>query len=97
MAVLSLEASGFAQPGQGIEFAKSAGIGIDGQLPMSTMGGLKARGHAVGSSGCYQVAEIVLQLRGEAGEMNQVKNPKIGLTSSFGGAATSVYTHVIGI
>jgi len=100
MAALSLEST-FCAPGQGLAYAKSGAIGLEGELPMSTFGGLKARGHPVGASGIYQIAEIMLQLKGEAGE-NQVKKKsgkgvKYALTSSFGGAATTVTSHVIGI
>ena len=95
MAVLSLEST-FCAPGKGLEFAKAGHIELNGQLPMSTFGGLKARGHPVGASGIYQIGELALQLKGLAGP-NQVKNPKYGLTSSFGGAATTVTSHVLGI
>lgn len=95
MGALSLEST-FVLPGEGVRFAKSGEIGLNGSLPMSTFGGLKARGHPVGASGLYQIGELMMQLKQEAG-MNQVKNAKVGLTSSFGGAATTVTTHVIGI
>ena len=51
MAVLSLESAGFAQPGAGPRLGAENRIGIDGDLPLSTMGGLKARGHPVGATG----------------------------------------------
>jgi acetyl-CoA C-acetyltransferase len=95
MGALSLEST-FCAPGEGIAFAKAGNIGLSGQLPMSTFGGLKARGHPVGASGVYQICELMLQVTGKAGK-NQVKDAKIGLTSSFGGAATTVTTHVVGI
>lgn len=95
MSALSLEST-FVAPGEALRFAKSGAIKLDGQLPMSTFGGLKARGHPVGASGVYQIGELCLQLRGQAGK-NQVKHAKIGLTSSFGGAATTVITHAIGL
>jgi acetyl-CoA C-acetyltransferase len=49
MAALSLEASGFAEPGQGPTLAKEGEIKVGGKIPVATRGGLKARGHPVGT------------------------------------------------
>ncbi|MBI1802374.1 MAG: thiolase domain-containing protein, partial [Chloroflexi bacterium] len=67
MSALSLEAAGFAERGQGVRLALNDDIGIEGRLPISTMGGLKGRGHPVGATGLYQVVEAAQQLRGQAG------------------------------
>lgn len=66
MAALSLEALGVAEKGKGAMLAKEGQIAIDGDYPIQTMGGLKARGHPVGATGVYQAVEATLQLRGEA-------------------------------
>ncbi len=71
MAALSLEAAGFAPRGAGVRLAQDGEIAIGGRLPISTMGGLKARGHPVGATGVYQIVEVVQQLTGQAGA-NQV-------------------------
>ncbi len=91
---LSLEAAGFAERGQGWQFAKNGDLGLKGKLPIATFGGLKARGNPGGATGAYQVAEAVLQLRGEAGQ-NQVKDAKIALVQSLGGPAATAVTHVL--
>lgn len=96
MACLQLEAVGFAEPGEGWRMAGERQIGIRGQLPICTMGGLKARGHPIGASGIYQAVESVLQLTGRAGK-NQVRDPKIALMQSIGGAASTVITHIFGV
>jgi len=93
MACLLLEAVGFAERGQGWRFAEDGKINIDGEIPLSTMGGLKARGHPIGATAIYQTCEIVLQLTHQAKE-NQVKNPKIALLQSVGGAATTLISHL---
>ena len=67
MSALSLEAAGFASRGKGVALALDGQIGIGGRMPITTMGGLKARGHPVGATGMYQIVEVVQQLRGEAG------------------------------
>ena len=68
MAALSLEASGFAEKGQGVRLALDNEISIGGRIPVCTRGGLKARGHPVGATGMYQLVEVVQQLRGECGK-----------------------------
>ena len=96
MSCLLLEAVGFAERGQGWRLAGEHKISLRGPLPISTFGGLKARGHPIGASALYQTCEIVLQLRGQAGR-NQVKNARVALLQSVGGAASTVLTHIFGI
>lgn len=91
---LSLEAAGFAKPGEGVHFGKDGEIAIDGKLPISTMGGLKARGHPVGATGVYQLVETYLQLTGTAGA-NQIKDPKIALIQNIGGTGATVVSHIL--
>ena len=95
MACMQLEAAGFADQGQGWHLAEEKRISLRGDIPISTMGGLKARGHPIGATALYQVSEMVLQLRGRAGK-NQVREAKIGMMSSVGGAGSTVITHILG-
>jgi acetyl-CoA C-acetyltransferase len=94
MAALSLEASGFAAPGQGTYLAREGAIRRDGRIPVATMGGLKGRGHPVGATGVYQVVEAVQQLRGECG-LNQLSNARLGMTQNIGGSGATVVTHIL--
>ena len=93
MACLLLEATGFAEPGQGWQMAARREIFLNGKLPIATFGGLKARGHPIGATALYQTCEIVLQLTGRA-EKNQVQNAHTALLQSVGGAGTTVLTHL---
>ena len=68
MAALSLEASGFAEAGKGWQLARDGEIGRAGKVPISTFGGLKARGNPAGATGVYQIVEVCQQLRNEAGD-----------------------------
>ena len=94
IAALSLEAAGFAPRGGGVRLAMEGAITREGRLPISTMGGLKARGHPVGASGVYQIVEAVQQLRGEGGE-NQLAHCRVGMTQSIGGSGATIITHVL--
>jgi acetyl-CoA C-acetyltransferase len=96
MAVLSLEASGFAPRGEGCRLALDGEIAPDRRVPISTRGGLKARGHPVGATGIYQVAEVAMQLRGEAGE-TQVPDARIGMAQNIGGSGATVVTHILSV
>ncbi len=93
-AALSLEAAGFAERGQGWQLAQNGDLNLDGSLPISTFGGLKARGNPGGATGVYQVVEAVLQLRDQAGK-NQVANAKRALVQCLGGPASTAATHVL--
>lgn len=93
MAALSLEACGFAEPGQGTRLAIDGEITLNGKIPVCTMGGLKARGHPVGATGMYQIVEVTQQLRGEAGK-NQLPNPRIGMAQNIGGSGATIVTHI---
>ncbi len=92
--VIALEELGFADIGEGWKMISEDKIGLSGEIPTNTFGGLKARGHPVGATGVYQIAEITLQLRGDAGS-NQVENARIGLTENIGGIATTAAVHVL--
>jgi acetyl-CoA C-acetyltransferase len=94
MAALSLEAAGFAEPGQGVRLAQDGAIYPDGRIPVSTMGGLKARGHPVGATGLYQLAEATLQLRGAAGD-NQIEGARLAMAQNIGGSGATIVTHIL--
>jgi len=94
LTALSLEAAGFAVRGEGAKWANDAAISIKGTLPISTFGGLKARGHAGGATGVYQIVELAMQLRGQAGE-NQVDGARIGMAQNLGGLGGTAITHIL--
>ena len=94
MAALSLEASGFAERGQGPRLGLDGEIKIGGSIPVTTRGGLKARGHPVGATGMYQIVEVVEQLRGQCGA-TQVEGAKIGMAQNIGGSGATILTHIL--
>ena len=94
MAALSLEANGFSERGQGLRLANDGAILPTGKIPVSTRGGLKARGHPVGATGMYQIVEVVQQLRGEA-VGTQVANPRYGMAQNIGGSGSNIITHIL--
>ncbi len=81
--VLATEDLGFFEKGEGGKAAEEGRTGLDGEIPINTDGGLKARGHAIGATGAAMIYEIWKQLRGEAGK-RQVRDAEIGLTQNVG-------------
>ncbi|MBN1564460.1 MAG: thiolase domain-containing protein [Anaerolineae bacterium] len=94
LTALQLEAIGFAARGQGAQVAAEGLITREGALPISTFGGLKARGNPLGATGVYQVVEIALHLRREAGD-NQIENARLGLALNLGGLGSTAVAHVL--
>jgi acetyl-CoA C-acetyltransferase len=82
--LLAYEALGFAEPGGAKELIQSKETYKEGSIPVNVDGGLLSKGHPIGATGGSQIRTIVLQLRGEAGDM-QVKDPSIGLVHNIGG------------
>jgi len=91
---MALEELGFAEEGSGVQPLKDGNCSRDGRLPTNTFGGLKARGHPVGASGAYQIAEVALQLANRAGDC-QVPNANVGLAQSVGGIGGTVTVHIL--
>ena len=93
--ILAYESLGFAKPGEGPALVRSKETYKEGRIPVNVDGGLLSKGHPVGATGGSQVRTIVLQLRGEAGEM-QVKNPAIGLVHNVGGVGLYANVSILG-
>ena len=85
--ITALIAMGLADSRKAVELAQTGGLASDGALPTNTDGGCLARGHAFGATGLAQAAEVVTQLRGEAGS-RQVNNPRIALVQAVGGGGS---------
>ena len=92
--ILAIEDLGFVKKGEGGKAVEEGRTARDGDIPINPSGGLKAKGHPVGATGVAQVAEIVLQLRGEAGE-RQIKDARIGLAHNIGGSGASCTVHIM--
>ena len=81
--LLWLEEMGLAGYGKAAKLLEAGEFNMDGPLPVNPSGGLLA-GHPVIAAGLYRIAEVVMQLRGDAGE-HQVKKAKTGLAHGVNG------------
>jgi len=92
--IMATEAIGLFDPGYGGSAVEDGQTALQGKIPVNPSGGLKSKGHPVGASGVAQVAEIVTQLRGEAGQ-RQVQGATVGLAQNMGGSGGSSIVHIL--
>ncbi|MBN9736659.1 MULTISPECIES: thiolase family protein [unclassified Pseudonocardia] len=85
--IVTTEALGLVAEGEGGKAAEAGVTALGGRHPVNPSGGLLSRGHPLGATGLAQVAEIVWQLRGEAGG-RQVGSARIGLVETMGGGVS---------
>lgn len=90
---LQLEALGFADSGEGWRAVETGRTTRDGELPVNTSGGLKARGHPLGATGVAQAVEVYQQLLGRAAG-RQVEAAR-GLTTNVGGFGNCAITTIL--
>ncbi len=94
MGYLTLEALGIVERGKAHKFIASGDADRSGALPVNPEGGLKARGHPVGATGVYQIAELALQLSNRAGP-SQISDPEVGVAINVGGTGSNVFVHIL--
>ena len=92
---LALESLGFYEPGEAITAARDGETTRDGELPVNLSGGLKAKGHPVGATGCAQISEMTKLLRGDHVNSDAVEDATVGLTHNAGGTVASCVVHVL--
>jgi len=87
--VIHLAENGFCADGDQEALVADGALEIGGPLPVNTDGGLIANGEPIGASGLRQVHEVVLQLRGQAGERQVPGTPRVGYTQLYGAPGTA--------
>lgn len=83
-----LEAAGLCRTGEAGLLTEEGYTELDGELPVNPSGGNLGVGHLLDASGLARVLEVVLQLRGEAGE-RQLPDVESGLALGWRGLPTS--------
>jgi len=94
MEILAIEELGLVARGQGGPATAAGLTARGGKFPVNPSGGLKSKGHPVGATGVSQIAELVIQLRGEAGD-RQIKGARMALAQNMGGSGGSSVVHVL--
>ncbi len=84
---VALEDLGFAPKGLAAKLFKEGRFQKGDKPEVNFSGGLKARGHPVGATGIYQVAEAAMQLRGDFPGY-KASDPAVAMTHNIGGIST---------
>ena len=93
--VISYEDVGFCKKGEAKHLIRKGKVNINGELPVNTSGGLKAKGHPISATGISQVYELAKQMRRQAGERQVGKNIEYALAQNIGGVGSTVTVHIL--
>ena len=87
--IATVEALGLTAEGHAPAAVAAGQLSLGGSTPVNPSGGLLSRGHPLGATGVAQAAELVWQLRGDAGQ-RQVDGARIGLLETMGGGTAGI-------
>jgi len=93
--IVAMEDLGFVEKGAGGPYVLEGKTCLHGERPINTSGGLKSKGHPVGATGVAQICDVVLQIRGDAGE-RQIARHDLGLTENLGGSGATAVVTILG-
>jgi acetyl-CoA C-acetyltransferase len=93
--IIATEDLGFVKKGDGGPYALQGCTSLTGPRPINTSGGLKSKGHPVGATGVGQICDLVIQMRGEAGE-RQIERHSLGLAQNLGGSGATAVVTILG-
>jgi len=93
--IIYCEALGLCPRGEGGRFVESGATAIGGRIPVNTSGGLISMGHPLGPTGLGQIAEILWQMRGQAGGRQVLPQPRLALAHMVG-AGGVCFVHILG-
>ncbi len=93
--IIATEDLGFVKKGDGGPYALQGCTALTGPRPINTSGGLKSKGHPVGATGVGQICDLVIQMRGEAGE-RQIERHSLGLAQNLGGSGATAVVTILG-
>lgn len=89
--ILSYEGLRLTPEGSAARFISDGDNSYGGRVVTNPSGGLLSKGHPLGATGLAQCAELVWQLRGDAG-VRQVEGARIGLQHNLGLGGACVVT-----
>jgi acetyl-CoA C-acetyltransferase len=93
--IMATEDLGFVKKGEGGPYALEGRTCLRGERPVNTSGGLKSKGHPVGATGTGQICDVVIQIRGDAGE-RQIARHSLGLAQNLGGSGATAVVTILG-
>ncbi len=93
---LHVEDLGLHAPGAGPAALAAGEFGLEARTPVNPSGGVIGRGHPIAASGLAEIAEVALQLRGEAGGHSVPGHPRIGLAHAMSGVGSHNFVTILG-
>lgn len=93
--IVATEDLGWVKKGEGGPYALEGRTCLHGERPVNASGGLKAKGHPVGATGVGQICDVVMQIRGEAGDLQVARN-EVGLAENLGGSGATAVVTILG-
>ena len=91
--IVDSEDLAFFAKGEGGPAVTRAPSARNSKVVINPSGGLLSKGHPTGATGCGQIYEVAMQMRGR--HPNQVPNARLGLTHNGGGTAAAVTVHIL--
>jgi acetyl-CoA C-acetyltransferase len=95
--IMAYEDIGLCSKGEGAKLLREGQTEVGGKIPVNVDGGLKAKGHPIGATGCSMIYELTKQLREEAVERRRqvpLKN-YVGLAHNVGGTGHYCYVTIL--
>lgn len=95
--IMAYEDIGLCKKGDGVKLLREGQTEIGGKIPVNVDGGLKAKGHPIGTTGCSMIYELTKQLREEAVEKTRqvpLKN-YVALAHNVGGTGHYCYVTIL--
>ena len=95
--IMAYEDLGFCGKGEGTLMIREGMTEVGGRIPVNVDGGLKAKGHPLGATGCAMIYELTKQLRGEADRPARqvpLKN-NVALAHNVGGTGHYCYVTIL--
>jgi len=95
--IMAYEDLGFCEKGEGAKMVREGETEVGGRIPVNIDGGLKAKGHPIGTTGVSMLAELTKQLREEIkprGRQAPMKN-YTALAHNTGGTGHYCYVTIL--
>ena len=94
--IMAYEDLGFCEKGEGANMVREGETEVGGRIPVNVDGGLKAKGHPIGTTGVSMLAELTKQLREEVKPSRQAPMTNyIALAHNTGGTGHYGYVTIL--
>ena len=95
--IMAYEDLGFCKKGEGARMIREGETEVDGRIPINVDGGLKAKGHPIGTTGVSMLVELTKQLREEVQPKNRQATMKnyAALAHNTGGTGHYCYVTIL--